>query len=365
MISRSEPPSKKEWNGSFDIRNFFSEWDHWCEHRITIIDKKFGSMPFIPPGQGGQWYRWDQQLINKTMNEHPVVRLYWGALDEQIEMLFNACALTEKPRLIISDTQIPHTPPDNVRVIVTEPNAYQFSRTFADTKTKPTYNRRVRDLQHPFMIMARGQDYGRPELMLMLKQLGLLQDALYSSGDILAGDHQFMSDPVGINLSMKDISTRVLGGEYVKYDVKKNLETLPGLINLCHFYVGVDTNGLYHEKVLHSVCEKNLWGYTTTVPVLPIWYDSTAHQMQEWGYRFTNITHRREGETDQDTVIRWCREILFHYQITLNEQWSQSWQDQQGETTIHNFELTRRLHQIILDSIERQIAELPPEFQNL
>jgi hypothetical protein len=294
-----------------------------------------------------------------------VVRLDYGALDEHIQRLFDACARVGEPRIIVSDTHIPHTPPDNVRIIVTEPTAYQFSRTFSDTKIKPVYHRQAKDLRHPFMIMARGQDYGRSRLMLMLEQLGLLKDALYSVGDIRAQDYYFSPDTVSINSTLENMSTQIVGDEYVKYDVKRNLETLPALINLCHFYVGVDTNGLFSERLLCSVAEKTLWGYTTTVPVLPIWHDSVAHQMGEWGYRFTNIPYRRSGETVQDTVIRWCKEILFHYQIAQNQQWSQAWQDSQGETTIHNFELTRRLHQIIWESVERQIAELPQEFQNL
>jgi hypothetical protein len=87
--------------------------------------------------------------------------------------------------------------------------------------------------------------------------------------------------------------------------------------------------------------------------------------MRQWGYRFTNVPHRLAGETLQATVIRWCREILFLCQITQNPGWGQSWQDSQGEITAHNFELTRRLHRIIWEGVERQIQELPAEFQNL
>lgn len=365
MINHDESPSLKNWNQPFEIRPFGTEWDHWCQHRLTVINQKFGPMPHMVPVMRGVGWRWNQQTVNETLQKHSVVQLKYGALDEHIQRLFDACARVGEPRIIVSDTQIPHTPPDNVRVIVTEPTAYQFSRTFADTKIEPAYHRQTKDLRHPFMIMARGGDYGRPRLMLMLEQLGLLKDALYSVGDINAQNHLFWKDTVSINSSLRDMSSQVLGGEYIKFDVKRNLKKLPDLINLCHFYVGVDTNGLYLEEDLDSVGEKNLWGYTTTVPVLSIWRDSVAHQMAEWGYRFTNIPCRQSGETVQDTVIRWCKEILFHYQIAQNQQWSQSWQDSQGETTMHNFELTRRLHQIIWESIERQIAELPAEFQNI
>jgi hypothetical protein len=51
--------------------------------------------------------------------------------------------------------------------------------------------------------------------------------------------------------------------------------------------------------------------------------------------------------------------------MTKNKEWAQSWQDLQGEDASHNFELTRKLHKILYRNIERQIDELPVEFQNL
>jgi hypothetical protein len=364
-MEHNESPIQKARDQPFVVRPFRTEWDHWCKHKFDIIDKKFGSLPAMTPIDSTHWWQWDQQMINETIQAHSVVRLQYGSLNEHIQRLFDACKNTNEPRLIVSDTKIPQPHPDNVRVIVTEPLAYQFSRTFAESNLRPVYHRKVQDLAHPFMILGRGGDYGRPRLMLMLEQLGLLKDALYSVGDVNARDHLFVADAVGINSALRDMSIQILGGEYIKYDVNRNLDILPDLLNRCHFYVGVDSNGLYPEQILLPVNEKSLWGYTTTVPTLPIWHDSVARQMAGWGYRFSNIPYRQPEETAQDTVIRWCKEILFHYQITQNEQWSQSWQDSQGEITIHNFELTHRLHQIILEDVERQIAELPAEFQNL
>lgn len=375
MTQHDESYPLKDCDHQFEITHSRTEWDHWCEHRLDIIDRKFGPMPFMRPFRGVfdasdslrdiHWCRWDPDLVHSTLREHPVVRLNYGSLEGHVRQLFEACAATGRPRVIISHTRIPHDPPENVRVIVTEPLAYQFSRTVSDARLRPAYQRRASALRHPFMIMARSTDHGRPRLMLMLEQLGLLRDALYSVSDIRARDYLFREDHVGVNAALGDLSARVLGDSYIKMDVRRNLGVVPALLELCHFYVSIDINGLYTEPCLWPVAEKNLWGYTTATPTLPIWPEHTAQQMREWGYRFQNTPYRLEGEAMQATVIRWCQEILFHHQITQNERWSQSWQDLQGEIATHNFKLTQDLHQIIQADVERQIQELPAEFQSL
>jgi hypothetical protein len=362
-MDHTDLPFHKDWNRSFEITSFSTEWDGWCEHKFDIIDKKFGPLPTLQPLSKTHWWRWNEQAVNEVLQKHPVVRLTYGSRNEHIQTLFDACAITGEPRVVISDTNIPQPHPENVRVISTQPLAYQFSRTLIDKKTKPIYHRKVKDLKHPFFIMAKGNDFGRPKLMLMLEQLSLLKDALYSVGQIDAVDNQFLIDDIGVNRSLKDLPDRTLGGEYIKYDVKKNLELLPHLINQCHFYASLDTNGLYGENLLYPVNEKTLWGYCTTVPTLPIWYDNIAEQMKGWGYRFTNTRYRTPGESIQDTVVRWSKEILFHYHITQNDIWSQSWQDARGEDAMHNYELTLDLHRVIMHSVEQQLSELPPEFK--
>ena len=356
MIPRNQP---------FDVGPFSTEWDQWCDHRVPFINEKFGSRPCVRALNSTHWWQWNEQLIDRTVRENPVIYLRYGCFDSHIKLLFEACRKVNEPRLIVSDVNIRSAKPANVRVIYTEPTAYQFSYTFANADIKPIYHRKIQDFKHPFMIMARNVDHGRSRLMLMLKQLGLLEDALYSCGNITAADYLFMEDPRSINSCLSDMVLSVLGGQYIKFDVKKNLKVIPELINRCHFYVSADSNGLFKEAPLYSVGEKTLWGYATTVPVLPIWYNSIDYQMQDWGYRFQNIPYRQPGETQQDTVVRWCQEILFRYQITQNSQWAQSWQDKQGEDTIHNFELTLGLYKTIARDIERQIDELPQEFQNL
>lgn len=363
MIDHMDFPSHKELIQSFEIMPFSTEWDGWCEHKFDIIDNKFGPLPNLVPLSKTHWLKWNPQAVNEILQKHPVVRLPYGSRNEHIQTLFEACALAQEPRVVISDTKIPQPHPENVRVINTQPLAYQFSRTLIDNKPKPIHDRKTKDLKHPFFIMAKSNDFGRPRLMLMLQQLGLLKDALYSVGDINAMDHQFPNDTVGVNSSLKDLHSRTLGGEYIKFDVKKNLELIPHLINQCHFYASVDTNGLFDEQLLYPVNEKTLWGYCTTVPTLPIWYDNIAEQMKEWGYRLSNIQYRTPGESIQDTVVRWCKEILFHYHITQNDDWSKSWQDAQGDDVMHNHELNLSLHSVILQSVEQQISELPQEFK--
>jgi len=365
MIDHKDLPFQKDWNHPFKIKSFSTEWDDWCDHKFDIIDKKFGKLPNFHPLAPTHWWRWNAQAVNEILQKHPVVRLHYGSRNEHIQTLFEACALTEEPRVVISDAKILQPHPENVRVITTQPLAYQFSRTLVDQKkkSKPIYGRKAKDLKHPFFIMAKGNDFGRPRLMLMLEQLGLLKDALYSVRDINAMDYQFPSDTVSVNRSLKDLQSRILGGEYIRFDIKKNLELIPHLINQCHFYASVDTNGLFDEQLLWPVNEKTLWGYCTTVPTLPIWYDNIAEQMKEWGYHFSNTQYRTPGESIQDTVVRWCKEILFHYRITQNDDWAESWQQSRGEYAVHNHELTLSLHNVITQSVEQQISELPIEFK--
>ena len=213
--------------------------------------------------------------------------------------------------------------------------------------------------------MASNPYSDRVPVLMMLKQLGVLEDALWSCPDIYASDRVYAEDHIAINPALSDIKKQVVGGEYIAFNCKGNMVVLPPLLQQCHFHVAMYSDVLYTDYHHWCVDEKHLQGYTTTTPVLPIWRDEQAEQMREWGFRFENIPGRAELESKQEAIMRWCREILFYSQLSKNPDWAQSWQDSQGETTSHNFELNRKLHKIIYRDIEKQIDELPSEFRDL
>tara|TARA_X000000950_G_scaffold285740_1_gene392488 strand:+ start:888 stop:2009 length:1122 start_codon:yes stop_codon:yes gene_type:complete len=357
----------------FNIKNYSTEWDHWCRHAVPFINAKFGKRPWIDPLGNidplGDWtfLDWEDRLIEDTIKEHPVVYLGYGSRHENIKQLYHACEKVGKPRLIITTSKIRSSipVPDSVRIIHTEAMAYQYSKTFSESGIPPVYHRKVTEIKHNFLLMASNINSIRVPVVMMLKGLGVLEDALWSCPKVKAVDQLYYPDPIGINSVLSDLDKRVVGGEYIRFDFERNMEVLPQLLQQCHFHVAMESDVLYTDYHHWCVDEKHLQGYTTTTPVLPIWGDEQAEQMREWGFRFENIPGRAELESKQEAIMRWCREILFYCQLSKNPDWAQSWQDSQGETTSHNFELNRKLHEVIYRHIEKQIDELPPEFRDL
>ena len=357
----------------FNIHHYITEWDHWCRHAVPFINGKFGKRPWIEPlgtpDPLGDWTYsyWQDTLIEDTIKAHPVVYLGYGSGHDNIKQLYNTCEKVGEPRLIITTSKIRSKipVPDSVRIIHTDAMAYQYSKTFNESGISPVYHRKIVDMKHSFLLMASNINSARVPVVMMLKELGVLEDALWTCPEVKAVDQLLDPDHIGINSVLSDLDKRVLGGEYIRQDNKRNMEVLPHLLQQCHFHVAMDSDVLDTDYHHWCVAEKHLQGYTTTTPILPIWGDEEAEQMNEWGFRFDNIHGRDASESKQEAMVRFCKEILFYSQMSKNPDWAQSWQDNQGETTAHNFELNRKLHEIIYRDIEKQIDELPPEFQNL
>lgn len=351
----------------FNVGQCNTEW-RWADE-VPLITQKFGRRPKITPVNHHQWYVWDTKYLDKVAIENSVLYLEDGSTDAQIQQLYKACENTGAPHIIVTDAKIRSSisEPENVHLINTSGLAYQYSKMFDHSGIKPTYKRKVADLKHTFLICSSNptQHSGQLQLLSVLEELGILKDALYSSPEKPASDVIFAYDRLGINTHMKNLEHRVLGEEYIRFDHYLNLKTLTPLLDQCHFHVARGQNGFNTEYQNWGVDEKCFQGYTTTCPVLPIWSEPDAEQMQEWGFKFKNIPSRHELESIQDVIIRWCGEILFYNQMTQNKDWAQSWQDSQGENTIHNFELLKRLHHFIWADIEKQIDQIPKEFQNL
>ena len=349
----------------FEIKPFKTEWGDWGDP-VPFINKKFGSRPEIvclyPP------YRcdWNNEILEKTVRNNSVLYLRYGADNHQLKKLLETCASTNQPRLIVTIDKIRSIvpTPSNVRILHTSGMAYQFSKVFDDSNLKPKFKRQVTELTHPFMLMASNPDSDRVKVLMMLKALNI-PNMLYSSGNVKAKDLQYKIDNIVVNKHQKDLHEKYLGNKYLKFFTKENFNILPKLLEKCHFHVAMDSNVLDENYTHFCVAEKHLQGFTSTTPIIPIWNKAEAQQMKEWGFKFNNIPSRGEFESKQEAVLRWCKEILFYYQITKNNDWSQSWQDKQGEDTYHNFKLLKELHHKISNDIEQQIEELPQEFKKL
>ena len=115
---------------------------------------------------------------------------------------------------------------------------------FSESGVNPVYNRQVDDMEHSFMIMASNPDGPGPHLLMMLKELGALDNALYGSPEIKANDRTYPDDALGINRVIKDLNKGHLGGEYVRFDHKRNLSIINKCLNKCHFFVAMDRDPL-------------------------------------------------------------------------------------------------------------------------
>jgi hypothetical protein len=350
-------------------KEYQTEWCEWSSDSIPYITEKWGNRITIPTpvevSVDGEFYWYEQSLLDRVVRDNPVIFLKYGYFDWQLDELKQSLKKIEENRILISFCRLPGEWPKNVKLIHTEPMAYQFSRALERAQLRQKYHRQIKELKHSFAIMAMGLDQGRHKLMMMLKKLGLLDRAIHSNPNLSKTAGIYIEDNLSLNDHLIDIEGKILGDQgYVKFDVEKNLQILPSLFEECHFYVSIDTNPFLDNRIV-CITEKVMWGVTTTTPLLPIWATNKSEQMKNWGFRFNNVGYRRDNESEQGAVQRWCERIMFLDKITQDPEWAQSWENSQGEDSAHNADLARRLHNIIDADIQRQIEELPADFYRL
>ena len=363
--------TKKKQTADFPIKidQYRTEWNimGWAKP-IPFINEKYGKQPKLEPQNlDKHWWIWDDLLIENIIKNNSVLYLQYGSTETHFQKLFNAYRKIDEPRLIITDEKIRSNQkiPHNVKVIHTHAMAYQYSKMFDESGVRPVLKRKVDDMEYSFMLMAGNPNSPASYLPMMLKELGALDNALCGYPELKSNNKLYEYDKLGLNNVLKDLKQNYLGGEYVKTDHGRNIHIIDKLANKCHFFVAMDRDVFYDFYIHWSIAEKHLQCFTTTAPVLPIWADAESQQMKEWGFRFNNHPNKRQDESIQDVVKRYCKEILFYTQMTKNKDWAQSWQDLQGEDTFHNFQLCKNLHKNISDEIVRQIDELPSEFKHL
>lgn len=347
------------------ISPFQTEWRSWSPDPVPHITARWGERMMIPnPVEGNIFYWFETDILDQVVRDNAVIYLEYGYFQWQIEELKQSLARVNEPRIVVAFSDLPGPWPDNVRLIRTEPYAYQFSRALSRAGLKTKYKRRVKDLPHRFTIMAMGNDQGRHKLMLMLERLGLLQTAMHSNPDLVPKQGVFTEDPLAVNSVLRRLPARLLGDAYVKWNVEQNLQVLPQIFEQSHFFVSIDTNPFRDDR-WSSVTEKIMWGVTTATPVIPIWATNKIKTMQDWGFRFDPVSYQTTTETQQQAVQRWAERILFWDRIAQDPEWAQAFENRAGEDTAHNVDLAHRLHTIIDQSIERQIEELPAEWQSI
>jgi hypothetical protein len=344
-----------------------TEWSEWSPDPVPHVTAKWGERIMLPNPveiKHNNFYWYETELLDQIARDNAVIYLKYGYFLWQINELKQSLAKVNEPRIVVSFCDLPGPWPDNVRLINTEPMAYQFSKAITRAGLRPKYQRRVSQLDHRFTIMAMGRDQGRHKLMLMLERLNLLANAKHSNPDLAPEQGVFTEDHLAFNKMARPLPARILGDAYVKFNVEQNLKVLPGIIEQGNFFVSIDTNPFLDDRI-SNITEKIMWSMTTTTPVIPIWATNKARQMAEWGFRFDNVGYRRSEETEQQAVQRWCERIMFMDRIAQDPEWAQSFEDRSGEDTAHNVDLAKRLHVIIDQSIQHQIDQLPREFQDL
>lgn len=359
----------KRYSKPYQIQRsiYESEWSKWSPDPVPHINDRWGERTVIPlptDNKSNEFYWYDQAVLDSVIQDNTVIYLHYGYFDWQLDELRQSLSRVQDPRILVAFCDLPGPWPDHVKVINTEPLAYQFSRSLVRSGIRPRYHRIVGDLPYRFTIMAMGIDLGRPKFLLMLNRLGLLAHAQHSNPELPAYRGVYVDDDLAINDHLEGMGARVLGDAYVRFDVDQNLRVLPQLFEQANFLVSIDTNPFLDNRISH-ITEKIMWGVTTATPVIPIWATNKARQMRKWGFLFDNVGYRQPTETEQQAVQRWCERVLLWDRIAQDPDWAQSFENRQGEHTAHNAELARDLHRIIDQDIQRQIDELPAEFQNL
>jgi len=338
----------------------------WLDAPTSCVTRKWGDRPVLGSFYDVEiksWKYFGVGKIDQMVREHSVIYLSVHLLPCEIETLRDSLRRLGEPRIIVSMQALPGEWPDSVRLIVTHPMAYIFSYCLDKGGFGIQHKKKVRDLKYNFGIMQQGPEPGRRHLIMMLKKLGLLDRALYSNNHLTA-DHTFSSDELAINKHLVDIPSKIIGVSYDRKNLFENMKFLLPEIEKCHLWISTESD-VYMSDLLMCVAEKPMWAVSTGTPLLAIWRENVAQQMRDWGYRFHNLGIKGEDETDQGAVRRWCEKIAFMDHLFRDPDWAQDWLDLQGENTSWNAELSRKLHLTIAGDTERQIQELPAEFQNL
>lgn len=293
---------------------------------------------------------------NRVIGMDTVTRFEW-----QVDELRQVCWRVQEPTILVSQTHLPGEWPDWVRVVVTQPFAYQFSRLFS---LSPPSRSQTPIGQHRLLIMARNWDHGRQHLLMWLNAMGLLDDALVSCPELRACDFWLPHDRRGVNELLRDMPAMTIGDQYHRLDLRVNFKHLVPHMERCNFQIAV-SNCPLDAGAIRPVSEKVLWAVATHTPAVCIWSESEQSQMLEWGFRVDHTPTRQAHETECEALHRFVDRVRVWHDNTRDALDARRWLESHAMQQHRNQRLMANLHQTIDQDIQRQISELPVEFQAL
>lgn len=348
----------------------FSDWTGWSQHQIPEL-RHLGPRPMIDLplrrriiGSGDLedvWY--SDRVLDDLIRTEPVIFLLVSFLSPiQLESLRRAFSRTQESRLLVASARLPGEWPGSVRVITCPTDAYLFSLYLERHGFRPQHNKRMENTSHALGLMTGRHDQGRTHLVQMLAGLGVLDDCLVGSPAIPANATSgYQPDPWAMNGHLPAVPEHRIGDRYHRWNLEKNFPVLLHRIERCRVWISMDNDPLLPGMTM-DITEKMLWATATGTPGLGIWHDSAAGEMKHWGFDVDHESARRPDETEQEAVMRWSARILLLHRMTQDPEWCQRWYDTQAPRVAHNSELIRRLHLVIRQDLQRQLAELPREF---
>ena len=273
------------------------------------------------------------------------------------------CEKVGNNKVVVIVWQLPKSwsRPSNIQVIQTHEFTYRYIKDMQSC-LKPNWNRQVDKSWKDFSIFCLYPDPFRMWRIAYLDALGLLDNAVYSTPDFDKEEWPHDIDesnkilPKKYRLKMADKKDRV---EHYRDQVKskKNLdfETIGGIIQLLrqvHFQISLNNHPEEAEGFSSHITEKVLWATFAQVPEVIIASPGTLEQLAEWDFKPGWPVGHLSPRQQMAEVTR-----LVHQNRNLD--WAQRWQDSQGKSIAHNYEILTKLPSRIEQDLDDQITRLP------
>ena len=251
--------------------------------------------------------------------------------------------------------------PPGWRVIRVNGWAYKFGLLAQELGTPCLYHRDRADMDRSFMIQCGSHDQGRALFINLLRQMSLLDQAVWSTVEIAQDQYVFDPDPQEANSVMtlpqpSHTWDGVAGAErYMKkFEHDDNAHDSISQHRRCHFAVAMANHAL--ADTCGSFTEKQFWPTLSGVPVIWMGSEHQRRQLLDWGFREAMpVPGHTPDATQWETAWRWACEIAGLSRLAENTAWSQRWHDRQSQGRVDNHRATMRLCRTITEDIQSQL----------
>jgi hypothetical protein len=272
------------------------------------------------------------------------------------------CEKVGNNKVVVIVWQLPKSwsRPSNIQVIQTHEFTYRYIKDMQSC-LKSNWNRQVDKSWKDFSIFCLHPDPFRMWRIAYLDALGLLDNAVYSNPDFDIEEWPHDIDesnkilPKKYELKMADKKDRV---EHYRDQVKSkkncDLETIGGIIKLLrqvHFQISLHNHPDESEGFSSHITEKVLWATFAQVPEVIIASPGTLEQLAEWDFKPGWPAGHLSPRQQMAEVTR-----LVHQNRNLD--WAQRWQDSQGQSIAHNYEILTKLPARLEQDLNDQITSL-------